>query len=770
VNPLDHALDYAARGLPVFPCNPTPTKPKAKTPLTPHGFKDATTNPNQIRAWWQQWPTALIGGAMGSASGLFAVDPDVPKEPGDADGLAAWNALAEQHGGIPPTHSHETPSGGRHVLFAYPEGLRITNKEGALKGTGINVRGDGGYVIMAPSQMADGRVYRVADEFDFWQFAPAPGWLLDMITAEPEKTEEPRPDPEQKSEDRGRRTGSAIERYVAAAVEKECEIVARCGRGGRNNQLNISAFNLGTLVGANVLGSAEAVRRLYAAAGASGLVKSDGKASVDATIESGLTDGAAKPRDMSKIGDRSRQSGSAKQSPRSDDAEPGRGDNVGLVTEDEGAILFAERHQGQLRFCHDHGAWFEWTGSIWKRNGTARAFHFARELARQMAESQDRKTEVTARKASFAGAVERFARADPVFAVTAETWDRDPWLLGTPGGTVDLRTGLLRLAKPEDGITKTTARTPTDTAQCPLWLKFLAEATNHDVEMVRFLQLWAGYSLTGDTREHALVFVFGPGGNGKSVAVNVQVGIMGDYATTAAMDVFIASSGDKHPTDLAMLRGARLVTASETEEGRQWAESRIKQLTGGDRITARFMRQDFFTFLPSFKLQIIGNHKPGLRNVDDAARRRFNLVPFIHTPAAPDRQLEEKLKAEWAGILRWAIDGCMAWQRDGLVRPASIKAATEAYFADQDTFGAWLEEDCEVEPGNRWKSETSANLFSAWSRYAKAANEAAMTRKAFSERMQRAGFEVHRGTGGVRSYQGIRLHPSARMEAHADAA
>jgi len=191
---------------------------------------------------------------------------------------------------------------------------------------------------------------------------------------------------------------------------------------------------------------------------------------------------------------------------------------------------------------------------------------------------------------------------------------------------------------------------------------------------------------------------------------------------------------------------------------------------GRDRITARFMRQDFFTFLPSFKLQIIGNHKPGLRNVDDAARRRFNLVPFIHTPAAPDRQLEEKLKPEWPGILRWAIDGCMAWQRDGLVRPASIKAATEAYFADQDTFGAWLEEDCDVEPGNEYKSATSADLFAAWQRYAKAAGEGAMTRKAFAERMQRSGLQIHKGAKGARLYQGVRLVPAARMEAHADAA
>lgn len=771
MNPIDHALDYAARGLPVFPCNPTSTKPKAKTPLTPRGFKDATTNPDQIRAWWQQWPSALIGGAMGPTSGVFAVDPDVPKEPGDPDGLAAWNALAERHGGVPPTHSHETPSGGRHVLFAYPEGLRITNKEGALKGTGINVRGDGGYVIMAPSQMADGRVYRVADEFDFWTFAAAPEWLLDLITAEPEKTEEPRPEPGPQSEDRGRRTGSAIERYVAAAVEKECDIVARCSRGGRNNQLNISAFNLGTLVGANVLGSAEAVRRLYAAAEASGLVKGDGRASVDATIESGLTDGAAKPRDMSKVRDRTRKT--VNNEARQNETDPaGPGDNVGLVTEDEGAILFAERHRGQLRFCHDHGAWFEWTGSVWKRNGTARAFHFARELARQMAESQDRKTEVTARKAAFAGAVERFARADPVFAVTAETWDRDPMLLGTPGGTVDLRTGELRPAKPEDGITKTTAVTPSDTAECPLWLAFLDQTFGGDIDVILFLQRYAGYSLTGLTSEHALVFGYGAGGNGKSVFVNVKVGILADYATTAPMDVFIASSGDRHPTDLAMLRGARLVSASETEEGRQWAESRIKQLTGGDRITARFMRQDFFTFLPSFKLLFVGNHKPGLRNVDEAARRRFNLVPFTRKPAVPDRDLEEKLRPERPGILKWMIEGCLDWRTNGLQRPETIREATDTYFQEQDVLGEWLNEKCIVDRENANRMATTQELFASWSTFAKAANEPAGTERSFSQKLEKDGFSRKEkvpcfGGGRARGFSGIevRVDPAAHRQA-----
>jgi putative DNA primase/helicase len=205
-------------------------------------------------------------------------------------------------------------------------------------------------------------------------------------------------------------------------------------------------------------------------------------------------------------------------------------------------------------------------------------------------------------------------------------------LLGTPGGTVDLRTGELRTSRLEDCITKMTSVAPLD-EPCPRWIQFLNEATGKDADLIEFLQQWCGYGLTGLTREHALVFVYGAGGNGKSVFLNVVQTIMKDYAITAAMDTFTASKFDKHSTDLAMLQGARLVTASETEEGRAWAEARIKQMTGGDAITARFMRQDNFTFTPQFKLTIIGNHQPVLHNVDDAAKRRFNIVPFLLKPA-----------------------------------------------------------------------------------------------------------------------------------------
>jgi len=432
----------------------------------------------------------------------------------------------------------------------------------------------------------------------------------------------------------------------------------------------------------------------------------------------------------------------------------------GILTEDYAAERFAERFAGRFRYCHSIGAWFEWDGTIWRRIRTNRVFHEARLLARELARGQEDKVRQAALKTTFASGVERFARVDPMFAVTIEAWDPDPYLLGTPAGTVDLRTGLLRAGDQAEGITKMTAIVPSDSADCSRWLQFLADATGGDTDLIRFLQQWTGYCLTGITREHALVFIYGPGGNGKSVFVNVLTGLLKEYATTAAADTFMASKGDRHPTDLAMLRGARLVSASETEEGRPWAESRLKQLTGGDPITARFMRQDFFTYQPLFKLTIVGNHQPILRNVDEAMRRRVNIVPFTRKPKHPDPDLETKLKGEWSGILRWMIEGCLDWQRNGLVRPTSVTAATQAYFEDQDLFRQWLEDECEIEPGTSYLWERTVDLFASWSAYAKAAGEHPGSLKNFTPALIRHGLQPYR-TKQVRGWSGIRLKLSS---------
>lgn len=408
------------------------------------------------------------------------------------------------------------------------------------------------------------------------------------------------------------------------------------------------------------------------------------------------------------------------------------------LSEDAIAQEFTRRHGQAMKFCHSSGKWFEWTGARWERNERKLAFQYIREISRELSGGKARFS-----KASVANGAEAFARAEPTNAVDASYWDCDTFLLGTPTGTVDLRTGRLSKANPADGITKLTGCGPEPGAP-GLWLNFLHEATGGDVEMICFLKQVCGYMLTGDTRENALFFVHGPGGNGKSVFLNTIAGILGDYATTASMDTFTASKQDRHPTDIAMLKGARLVSASETEDGRAWAEARIKQLTGGDRISARLMRQDFFEFTPQFKLLIVGNHAPVLRNVDDAARRRFNVIPFMFKPEKPDRQLEQKLKAEWPQILNWMIEGCIDWRAHGLTRPETVRAATDDYFEEQDVLGLWLAERCETAP-SFW--ELPSDLWRNWDAFARANGEAPGSAKAFGTELARRGFPAAKKYG-----------------------
>jgi putative DNA primase/helicase len=426
------------------------------------------------------------------------------------------------------------------------------------------------------------------------------------------------------------------------------------------------------------------------------------------------------------------------------------------ITQDGIARIFASRHADELRFDHSAGTWHKWTGTHWQRDETDMAFEYARRLAREVSEGSDGKALQSMRRTGFASGVERFARSDPAIAVTAEVWDGVPFLLGTPGGTVELIAGRLRPAEPFEMITKITAIAPADKADCPTWLRFLDEATGGDPDLIRFLQQWFGYCLTGSIQEHALAFVHGDGGNGKTVFLNTVTGIMGDYAVTSAMDSFTASIGDRHPADLAMLRGARLVAASETEQGRTWAENRIKQLTGGDPITARFMRGNFFTYKPAFKLTIVGNHQPMLANVDGAMRRRINIIPFSHRPDVPDHTLERRLRKEWPGILRWAILGCLDWGQNSLIRPACVTSATESYFDDQDLMGQWLAQACEVEIGNARLWANTTDLYQSWSKFITAAGKKAETQPAFVAALKRRRLTPHRTKHG-RGFIGISL-------------
>jgi P4 family phage/plasmid primase-like protien len=750
---------------PVFACD------SDKRPVVRTGFKAATRDRTKILDQFNRPGAALIGVPTGAASGLVVIDVDVK----NGQKGAAW--LEENAAALPPTRTHKTRSGGLHLLFRKPAGVEIRNSASHLA-PGVDVRGEGGYVVVPPSPD-----YQVADDTES---AEMPRWLIKACLKE-DVPPQPPPRPQEHHE-----------RYVQTAIDGEVLAVMRAAEGTRNDTLNKAAANLGTLVAAGQMARGTAEDELQHAGQMAGLSPREAAA----TIKSGLDFGMQHPREMPER----RLNGQAHApsqppppdgeddygSARPDEAarpqegapkdaadafrpepepppEPGQKTDASKratealkgfdLTEDGIALAFVNRHRDVLRFDHHVGAWYLWNDQAWRREETKLAFSWARDICRQLAKAENARSRVLARAAT-AAAVERFAQADRAFAVTSALWDADPRLLGTPGGTVDLRTGELRPAARTDYITKLTAVAPAESADCPLWLRFLNDATHGNSGFIRFLQQWSGYSLTGFIREHALLFVYGEGGNGKSTWINTIANVMNEYATVAAMDTFIASQGDRHPTDLAALRGARMVRASETEEGQAWSEVRIKALTGGDKIAARFMRQDFFEFTPQFKLTIIGNHMPELRNVDEAARRRFNVAPFTHKPPVIDKTLEDKLQAEWPAILRWMIDGCLDWQENSLMRPDVVTASTAEYFSEQDLMAQWLDECCERRDEDGIPAKDSFNsLLSSYRNFVKARGDEPGSSKGFGKAMRKRGFNPIKDELGIRGhgFQGIRV-------------
>ena len=396
--------------------------------------------------------------------------------------------------------------------------------------------------------------------------------------------------------------------------------------------------------------------------------------------------------------------------------------------EEQMALDFAARYDGLFVYDHDRGKWFRWNGEIWQRDTDEYALDCVRALVREFKGS----------RIKIATAVERAARTDRRLARDHKAWNANPLLLGVPGGAVDLRTGELLPPDPTQMINMTAgSRLAAPDTPCPLWMDFLHGATRGDTDLQRFLQQRAGYWLTGDVSREDFDFFHGPGGNGKGVFLKTITAIMGDYAAAAPVEMFLAAKHEQHPTELARLADARLVVASETVEGRTWATTKIKQLTGNEvPIAARFMHCDFFEYRPKFKICFVGNAKPRIATVDDAIARRLNLVPFTNKPAQRDEQLKEKLVLEYPAILRWMVDGWLDYQANGVVRPEVIAAATEQYLNDENIVGAWIADNC-IRNSNA--SQLLKELYADWKGWCAAENEEPGTNRAFKKKLERLG-------------------------------
>ena len=404
------------------------------------------------------------------------------------------------------------------------------------------------------------------------------------------------------------------------------------------------------------------------------------------------------------------------------DTLPDPGDELPELTDAGNAQRLIKRHGQDLKFIPAWG-WLVWTGQTWARDElkarqvaleTARGIHA--EAATVSDNAEQKALSDWARKSQNAQRLQALLWcAQPALAASPDEFDKQPWLLPVANGTVDLRTGEIHPHRREHFLTRACPVVFDKKSQCPEWLEFLERVLpSRDVR--DYVQRFAGYSLTGSTAEQCLAFLYGSGRNGKSVFLETLGLLLGDYHTATRVDSLAVTRGGGIPNDVAALAGARLVSVSETPEGVRLNESLVKDLTGGDTITARFLRHEFFQFKPQFKLWIRGNHKPQIRGTDDGIWRRLALVPFtVQIPLAEvDPGLPERLQGELPGILNWAVEGCRAWQENGLSPPQAVTEAVSDYRMEMDTLGEFIADRCVCGDGVKAKSSDLYSEYKSW--------------------------------------------------------
>lgn len=394
------------------------------------------------------------------------------------------------------------------------------------------------------------------------------------------------------------------------------------------------------------------------------------------------------------------------------------------------AERFAEEWRGRILHCFQLNVWLVWSGQRWLVDEGAEIGKCAKVVMRKIyceaeAANEPEKRTRLSKWAMQSESIRRIeamislARHEESMSVAVADLDRDPWLLNVANGTIDLRTGELRPHDPTDRITKLAPVAYDPDAECPNFDALLERIFDRQVGLMKFVQRAIGYSLSGSMSEQAMFIAHGKGANGKSTLLDCIRHMLGDYATHTPAETFLAKRGNGGASaspDLARLRGARLVTAVEAEQGRRLAESLVKEITGGDPVTARHLHKEFFEFKPQGKLWLATNHRPEIRGNDNGIWRRIHLIPFnVAIPKdEQDKNLSEKLKAEAPGILAMAVQACLEWQRNGLQPPSAVTQATEDYRADSDELGDFLASRCLIDPTAQTAASALYDAYKAW--------------------------------------------------------
>jgi putative DNA primase/helicase len=449
---------------------------------------------------------------------------------------------------------------------------------------------------------------------------------------------------------------------------------------------------------------------------------------------------------------------------------PGRARSDYRLDDVGNAQRLVDRHGRDLRYVFPWQRWLVWDGRRWIADDTGEVERRAKEtldqlLADALELDQDARDKIVkhvvkSENAQRLRGMVDLARSEAGIAVLPDSFDVDPWLLNCRNGTVDLRTGQLQPHTREHAITKLAPVAFDPRAKAPHWRAFL-ERVVPDPDVREWLSRFFGYCLTGITVEQFMAIFLGDGSNGKTTVIKPFQELLGEYAQQAPVETFMERRGDQIPNDIARLRGARLVLASESKESQRLNVAIVKQMTGGDRLTARFMRGEFFEFTPTFKPLLLTNYEPNIVAQDHATWRRMRRVDFDVTIADNERDpdyYEKRLRPELAGILNWAIEGCLAWQADGLIPPAAITQATADYRAQSDPIGRFLDEECTQRAGG---TVLKSDLYTAYEHWCHDNGENPQTSTAVGKRLKQLGIHEHR-TGTARFWVGLDLESSDR--------
>ncbi|WP_341314546.1 phage/plasmid primase, P4 family [Paraburkholderia sp. IMGN_8] len=697
IDPVKKYSVLAAEGFACFPI-----VPNEKRPLTSNGFKDASLDPEQHRAWAKQFPNSNIAYATGTPSGrLLVIDVDVKNK---KSGAKSYIALEKELGPFPETRTVLTPSGGFHKLYTYPEGMKIRSKVGFREG--IDVRGDGAYCVAPPSSI-NGEEYDWVDRST--PIEPAPAKLLEELA-----------------------------KHGTTSHKRKFAKAKPVPAGNRNQSIMLYAFSL--LNGGLDPDRLEEELLEYNADCCNPPLPESEVAQTAVNVIRSHQENVGSVMHTTDLGNAKRMSELYRESLRyvSETKQWLEKQSSGVWRRvDELHVLFLARKLIALIY--------EEMFRLSPGNRQSMALH----------------AQYTESNTGLKNAVDLF-RSESGIAVSAIDLDQGDWLLPVRNGLIDLQTGTFMPMRPDLHITYTAAVDYDPDATCPIWEAFLLQIMSGNVELVEYLRRAIGYTLTSQTSEHALFFAYGSGANGKSTFLNVLRALFGDLGAQANGDMLLEKNGaagmsqNAASSEVARLMGKRLVAMSEVEDGRHFSEKTVKWYTGGEVITARMLYQNAFEFKPRFKLWLAGNYKPTVKGSDHGIWRRMKLIPFTVTipPEERDPDLERKLCAELPGILNWALVGCQHWRENGykLNEPQVITNEVAEYRGEMDIVSSWLSEFTRNDPEGEIHFGDTYKFFKAWS---ESQYNFAYSGKRFGMILQDKGYKP--ASRPHRVYKGLRL-------------